>query len=218
MAGRPKRDASVLRALLLYEFQWQLTFAGMRFGWPGGDTSIPDPNTAGLKWLRSSQLQLSTEDDRKFWENHYRAHIKDADEEFTQKIVRAEPRDLASEPELWKTLCRLGTGAAEIRNICRESKYLKPYTSYPCPTALFLHAKEFCEAKRDERYPDGGKQNRKSSEDKRVDYLARVMAGISLPKPMSPSTADDVLRKIKHPGTCTCWRCRILTSEAIKRP
>jgi hypothetical protein len=213
VAGRPKRDPTVLRQLLWWELQWQITFCGLREGLPGWDTPLPDPKTAGLKWRLQAPHHTRTEDEKRFWRRHYEAHIQGEDEEFTKKIVLAEPRDLPAEPEIWNALCRPRTSAEEIRRLCRRSRYLRPCPGSPCPTALYHHAEEFRRAKRDERFPGGGKQNRKSSDEKRIDYLARVLAGLSMPRPMRPATAVDLLRKIKHTRSCTCWRCTVKRNE-----
>ena len=56
---------------------------------------------------------------------------------------------------------------------------------------------------------------RPSSEDKRADYLARVLAGLSLGKDpsLSCATADrllrDLHRKARHGKGCPCWRCAV---------
>jgi hypothetical protein len=202
--GRPKRDATILSQLLAWEFQWQITFAVLREGAPNWDASIPNPETVGLKWLRSPGTTLPTEAETKFWREHYQAHIKEAEAEFNEKIVHAEPRDIPAEPELWKLLSDPRTGPAAVRRACRRSQhYLRRSPGY---TVLYLGAKQFCRAKRDARYP---RSNRKSSEGKRAEYLARVMAGLSLPKPMRPATAVDLLRKMKHDKHCPCWRCAL---------
>src|SRR5712692_6826827 len=204
--------------LLRYEFQWQMALAGMRYGWPAGDTSLPNHETVGLRWLGSGKLQRRTKDEKEFLQKHWTAHAKEADEEFTKKIVLAGPRDLPNEHELLKALMDPRTNAAEVRRICRRSRYLKPCPGYPCPTSLYQYAEEVSRAKRYERYPSGGKQNRLSSEDKRVDYLSRALAGLSLPKPMRPATADDILRKMQHKRRCACWRCAIKRAEKTGWP
>ena len=201
--GRPKRDPALTSQLLNWEFRWQIVFAVLREGGPAWDTSLADPKTAGLKW-RAPPAGFRTEDERRFWERHYKAHVKEADEEFTEKVVRAEPRDIPAAPELWKLLSDPHTGPAAVRRAC-DSSYLKRWG--PGYAALLQrHAEKLCGAKRNARYP---RSNRKSSEDKRAAILARFMAGLSLPKPISPVTAEDLLRKIKHPRSCTCWRCNL---------
>jgi hypothetical protein len=45
------------------------------------------------------------------------------------------------------------------------------------------------------RYP---KSNRPSSDDRKLVYLARVMAALSLTKPISFATAEDLLRRLRR--------------------
>ena len=209
MAGRPKRDPAVLRGLLAREFAWQIAFCGLREGLPEWDTSIPNPETVGLKWSRPKSHMPRTKDEKAFWRKHYADHLMEADKEFTEKIILAPPREVPGEPQLWKALSDPQTGARKVRSICLQSRVLRFLYSNPSSTPLYRYAREFCRAKKDKRYPSGGKQGRPSSDQKRVDYLARVMAGLSLRKPIAPATAVDLLRKMTHKRGCTCWRCTI---------
>jgi hypothetical protein len=96
--------------------------------------------------------------------------------------------------------------------VCRRAKQSQ-YLGGLYLNVLLNHVREFCFSKRNSRYPRAGlrrrSQNRPSSENKRGDYLARVMAGLSLPKPLSCATADDLLRKFKHTTNCSCWHCKV---------
>ncbi len=181
----------------------------MREGLPHCDTSLPDPATAGLKWWRGSSQQplFRTEDEKRSWEKHCRDHLGEADKEFTEKILLAPPRDIPAETALWEDLSDPRTRRKAVQGICERSRILRFWFGQPPSISLYQHSKEFCRAKGDERYPDGGKQNRQSSNAKRTDYLARVMAGLSLRKPLAPATAVDILRKMKHARRCACWRC-----------
>lgn len=222
MAGRTKQDVFKLKALLAQEFKWQMIFCGMREGLQGWDTSLADPETAGLKW----RPRACDPADR-FLRNHYATiwakHAKDYDQEFTEKIVEAEPHDLPPEPHVWELLKRAHT-AKELRQIVPQSQVLRFFFGEnPADIPLYRHAKEFCRAKRYSRYPSGGKQNRASSKSKRVDYLARVMAGLSL-WGKGAATAEDLLRKMKHGpdgplwdaqnNRCLCWRCKVNRIDA----
>jgi hypothetical protein len=96
--------------------------------------------------------------------------------------------------------------------VCRMAKQSQ-YLGGHYLNVLLNHAREFCYSKGNVRYPRAGlllrSQNRPSSEGKRGDYLARVMAGLSLPKPLSCATAVDLLRKFKHTENCSCWHCKV---------
>lgn len=180
----------------------------MRYGQPGGDDSMPDPKTA-IKWryLPKNKLWLNTETRKRFWGSDFEAHAKEIEEDFTENVVLARPRDLPNEPAVWKALTELHTKPAEVCSLCKQSQYVNGYYL----NVVLSHAKTICDSKRDQRYPCAGvtrgSQRRPSSEDKRADYLARVMAGLSLRKPLAPATAVDVLRKMRHSKGCGCWRC-----------
>ena len=181
------------------------------------DTCIPEPAGSELKWTPPRKPPRDTKDERRFHKKHYEDHVKEGDKEFTEKIVLAPPRDVPGEPELWRELSSPRTGPKVVRRICHESRVLKSWFGQTPSNPLYLHAREFCRAKRDDRCPDGGKQNRRSSDDKRLDYLARVMAGLSLRKPMAPATAEDILRKMKHKRRCPCWRCWVKRTETVSQ-
>lgn len=154
----------------------------------------------------------------------WQARVRREEEEFKaletgQKTVTVQHPAIPAEPRLWEALKRTSS-AAEVRRICRRSaRWLKWewsgeingrrwYQAAPsaCPKALYDHAEEFCQAKQDDRCPAS---NRASSDDRRIEYYARVMAGLSLSKPIAPATAVDLLRKMKHTRRCACWRCLV---------
>lgn len=153
------------------------------------------------------------------WRNRVKLEESEFDAIATgQKNVTVVRPAIPGEPQLWDALKRAQT-AAQVRRICRRSKYWlkwewsgeingrRWYRQVPsaCPKALYDHATEFCEAKKSDRYPRSN--DRPSSDDKRIEYLARVMAGLSLRRHIAPATAVNVLRKMKHGGGCSCWRC-----------
>jgi hypothetical protein len=180
----------------------------MRYGQPGGDDTMPDPETA-TKWryLPHSKLWLKRDTRKLFRREDAEAHAKEIEEDFTKNIVLAWPRRLSDEPEVWKGLTELHTQPEEVCRICKQSRYLgRHYLN-----VVLSNAKTICDSRRDPRYPRAGlvkgSKPRPSSEDRRADYLARVMAGLSLRKPLAPATAVDLLRKIKHPRSCVCWHC-----------
>jgi hypothetical protein len=152
------------------------------------------------------------------WHERIRQEEREFDAIATgRKILTVQHQAIAAEPQLWKALKR-ARSAAEVRRICRQSKYWlkwefkgeingrRWYCRVPsaCPKALYDYAEEFCRAKQSERYPRS--DDRPSSDDKRIEYLARVMAGLSLVRPIAPATAVDLLRKMKHESRCPCWR------------
>ena len=147
--------------------------------------------------------------------------------EKTQNVILAA---IPAERNLWESLKR-ARSAAQVRRICRRSKYWLKFewsgewngrawnfqTPSPYPRALYDHAEKFCQAKLGKRYPSGGKQDRRSSDDKRVEYLARVMAGLSLYPPIAPATAVNLLRKTKHKPGCPCYRCTVWAQAKTRK-
>jgi hypothetical protein len=211
LAGRPKRDLAEQRELLCFETLWHIVIAQLRYGIENGN------------------------DDERQRVQHYRRLGYNLDQITSPELMQDPPaNDLPAEPKVWKALTDLGTKPAEVRRLWAKSKYLKGFY-IPAPAApdfpafiswgtakhpvlgdvLYKHAEKFCKSKRDTRYPRAGLrkgiQQRQSSEDKRHDYLARVLAGLSLQRPLAPATADSVLRsihrKIKHTKRCPCLHC-----------
>jgi hypothetical protein len=124
------------------------------------------------------------------------------------KTVRV-PRDaIPPERDLWEALKRART-ATEVRRICRRSKFWLKWewtgelngkrwycrSLYRCPSALYENADSFCQAKMYSRYP---KSNRPSSDDRKLVYFVRVMAALSLTRPISFATAEDLLRRLRR--------------------
>ena len=194
MLGRPKRDLEEQRRLLQYEFQWQVVLGWVRYGAVGADDGIPIEKLNALSKINNETRRNSPD-----------SRLLDAHE-----IMFDPPEDLPAEPDVWETLTRPNTKPEEVRRLCQTSMYLRDNST------LLKYALEFCDAKKERRYP-GAKATRSklrpSSEEKRGDYLARVLAGFSLGKdpPLSPATADRLLRDLhrttKHGESCPCWRC-----------
>lgn len=111
---------------------------------------------------------------------------------------------IPAELHIWEALKR-AKNAAEVRRAFSRSKHWLTdewkqtfpnggFVSFPSLTAtLYDHADKFCKAKLDSRYPRG---HTPRSDDKRIEYLARVLAGLSLRKRMRPSYADKTLRAL----------------------
>jgi len=117
------------------------------------------------------------------------------------------------EPGLWDALVRARTPGA-VREVCRRwEKWLHPGSGLqPYPQRLAEHATEFLKIMKDKRFP---RSLRPSSDKKRLDYFARGMAGIDTG--VSPITAIDRLRKMKHRRECDCWRCNWKRMEEFVR-
>jgi len=225
--GRPRQSNAEL--LLNYEYLWVDTLRGLRDGNPevetesraGGSVFIKSSGR-GPEWVhlatRGKKARIirqqkfgRTPDEIRRW----RARVKGEEDQFEKDVsspVRIKISPVPSERRLWEALKRAGT-AAQVRRICSQSKrWLKPRLEFasggfmepwPFRRALYREAEKFCRAKLDPRYPR--RDNRKSGDYRRVEYLARVLAGLT--HRLAPSTAVEMLRKMKHTRQCDCWRC-----------
>jgi hypothetical protein len=129
---------------------------------------------------------------------------------------------IASERPLWDALKRAET-ASQVRKICTRSKiWLNPRIEFPdggfaeywpWRRVLYRDAEKFCQAKLDLRYPRLDK--RESGDYRRIEFLSRVMAGLTMR--LAPSTAVETLRKMKHPQHCSCWRCYLEIAPRYRR-
>jgi hypothetical protein len=161
---------------------------------------------------------IETKEDKENWESR----VKAVDEGFQRIVMGDEPRIVTipgrpPERHIWEAL-KLATDGAKVRRAFSQSEiWLKTYWQFgekhfidmswnPFPNALYWHAYEFCNSKLDSRYPS--KDQRPSADYKRIEYFARVMAGLTLVDILLPSYSVDILRKMKHDENCYCWRCR----------
>lgn len=227
--GRQRR--SDVELLLRYEGLWVDTFRGMRDGNP--ETETEGLAGAGMFIKRSGQgperLHImkagespriirqpkfgTTPDELRSWRSRVQKE-QDQFEEATLNPVpmRVKVEAIPSERRLWEALKRADT-ATQVRRIYSQSKiWLKPRLEFPgggfieyWPFRRVLHrdAEAFCRAKLDPRYPR--RDQRKSGDYRRIEYFARVMAGLTLR--LAPSSAVDMLRKMRHTEQCICWRC-----------
>ncbi len=163
----------VATELPYWEKEWYWHFKGMRDGIPGVDLDEP------LFELRKLSMHPALLDEL---QNEPRIRVK---------MARTRLRGVPPERDLLDALLQART-PKQVRTICRRSRYwLNPrwggrvYVKY-----LYDHADQFLRAKDDPRYP---RSTRPSSYDKRLRFLARAMAGITLGR--RPRTAIDLLAK-----------------------
>jgi len=225
--GRPKKIN--IQELLNYEYFWVETFRGLRDGNPQVEISLLAPSGLFIKRSGRGRQQVyieeagkkprvvkepkfdTTPDEKRRWQS--RVHNLESQFEkdrFSTRtnIVAAIP----SERPLWEALKRAQT-ATQVRKICTRSKiWLRPRLEFPdggfmeywqWRTVLYRDAEKFCQAKLDLRYPRHDK--RKSGDYRRIEFLSRVMAGLTMR--LAASTAVEALRKMKHLQECSCWRC-----------
>lgn len=171
--------------LQVYEHLWYFVFKGLRDGAP----------SVALLRPRITERKLSTHP-------VLRQELRN-ERHFNFKMVPAYTKGVPAERELWARLLE-AKKPSEVRSICRRPRYwLNPkWGGRPYVQALHDHAAEFLKAKNGSRFPCS---SRPSSDEKRLDYLARAMAGISCG--VSGRTAVNLLAGIKHTKECPCWRC-----------
>jgi hypothetical protein len=211
-----------------YEWLWVDTFRGLRDGNPQVESEM---HTGGM-FIKSSgqgpeqiyiekagrkprivrQPKFSTTPDEKLrWRSQAQRELQQF-ETTVSEPVRVTFPPIPSERRLWEALKRADT-AAQVRRIYSRSRiWLKPrlelpggsfFEHWPFRRVLYRDAAAFCRAKLDPRYPRRDK--RKSGDYRRLEYLSRVMAGLTVR--LAPSTAVEMLRKMKHLEQCQCWRC-----------
>lgn len=237
--GRARRaDAEML---LRYEGLWVDTFRGMRDGNPEVETDTLAGVGMFVKRSGQGPEQLyiekvgkkpriirqpkfgATPDELRSW----RSRVQEEQDQFEEGMlnpvpVRVRVPAIPSERRLWEALKRADT-ATQVRRIYSQSKiWLKPRLEFPgggfaeywpFRRILYRDAENFCRAKLDPRYPR--RDQRQSGDYRRVEYLARVMAGLTLR--LAPSTAVEMLRKMKHPARCLCWRCMMRIAPRYDR-
>jgi hypothetical protein len=106
------------------------------------------------------------------------------------RYIRAD-LDVEGEHALWVRLIK-ATTPEEVRMVCDESEFwLNPKRGATLfHDVLSQYPERFLDAKRDPRWP---KTNRPTSQGRRIRFLARSMAGISMG--ISIRTAQDLLAK-----------------------
>ncbi len=214
-----------------YEYLWVDTFRGLRDGNPEIETWVRSGG-AFIKKSGTGQQQVfiqkfgdmprvitqpkfsTTPDELRTW----KMRVQEEEDQFEADMMSLTSLPftapaIPAERGLWEALKRAETGA-QVRRICKRSKiWLKTRRDFPgggfadywyWRRVLYERAEEFCRAKLDARYPS--RDQRKSGDYRRIEYLARVMAGLTLR--LAPSTAVEIIRKLKHSAACSCWRCR----------
>jgi hypothetical protein len=191
LAKRGRRPAP-LETLLVFELEWYKIFDGLRNGIDQQYATYSVPRIEPPKLLRFPYEGLNEERVKEWIRKQ---------QEPTDLIEQRRRHRIPDERHLWERL-KKARSARQIRAIYEKSEIWFRRSGRPWLRDIYNHADEFIGAKGDSRYP---KSNRPSSDGKRVEYFARVMAGITLRIP--PATAIDKLRKVKHDSKCNCWRC-----------
>jgi hypothetical protein len=144
----------------------------------------------------ATQVKLACKQSRMWKEKEYVREIFNKANEFIRNNATRDVtgKSRQAEPRIWGRLLR-----AETVNQVRSTAYSSRYWLNPRRRGgrvwlrvLSKQADQFLRAKEDPRYP---RSNRPSSEDKKLRYLARALAGISLG--VSYRTAVDLLEKTR---------------------
>jgi hypothetical protein len=198
-----------IATLLWWESRWRHTFEALRAGWPrpsqgwalpDGQLPLPDYRVTKdrlVEFLRKLILQAEQGPRPKHvtTPEEIRQHRKRSRKKLANKQIEVwDPPGHPAEPDIWERLKR-ATKPQQVRRVCSQSRHwLNPKRS-ELGRILYKHADQFLEAKADPAYP---RSERGSSENKRIQFLARAMAGVSVG--MSPATGVDLLRKAKVPS------------------
>lgn len=200
--GRRGPHPVSIHLLRLWEWQWFWVFRGLRYGAPSrlvvrmDYLQYPDkPRISGYREL--------DEERQKAW----RVTTEKASRAYYRKdpLKDVPTRPLPSEKTLWDSLMRART-IPQVRATCAKSRsWLNPeWQGKVFVQKLHQHADQFLLAKRDLRYP---RSNRPSSDDRRILFFARAMAGITLGR--SPNTAIRMLGATRHGPNCPCPLCHL---------
>ena len=134
--------------------------------------------------------QPVNQNDLEFW---YGAWLRIFDGMCTGRYIRID-LDFKDEHALWQRLLN-ATTPEEVKAVCDES----PFWLNPKRGAIMFHdllsgnAEGFLAAMRDRRWP---KSNRPTSQGRRIRFLARSMAGITMG--IGIRTAQDLLAKTEQ--------------------
>jgi hypothetical protein len=173
LRGPKETDLGLLAWL---EWDYTSTLGGIRFGtertqevWPPMP-KLPEP-TKSESWNRASVEK-------------YRKSLMIAKE---IKIQYKRKRALSPKLAVWELLTKART-LKQVRQAYEQAGYWKPRL-----TILRDHPEGFLAAKRGPRYP---RSNRPTSDEKRIRYLARSMAGIHMG--LSPATSITLLEALQR--------------------
>ncbi len=193
----------------------------------GGREKLSVVLPGGTQYAIHQPKFIETPEEMQDWHERARKFEEDFEQGMMSGVpIRTFVPAYPAEHHIWQALKQART-AAHVRRAYNRSKiWLISRREFPSggyfdwswhavPRALYRHAEQFCRAKLDRRYP--GRDQRESGDYRRIEYLARVMAGLSLFPPISPSYSIEVLRKLEHLGQCECWRCTRKIAPRYKR-
>lgn len=98
-------------------------------------------------------------------------------------------------PEMWKRFCR-ARSVADFQRLARSLRRIGRVDGQPYDL-LFFHSKDLLKAKRLPNYPKCKPGRRPTSDDKRIHFFAKVLAGLKLG--IAPATATKRLSRLPLP-------------------
>ena len=175
---------------------------------------------AGERDVPSGPVQSQDKEMQRWWGRSQKdSEIAELESYLNPKRIPLQ----AEHRELWASLVRART-LPVLKKVCEQWASLPDVRAWglTCyPDHILANAQEFFRMKRDSRFP---KLDSPSTDESRLEYMARGMAGILAD--VSPMTGIEKLRNMKHtrggplwskePGGqeyCNCWRCGIARSR-----
>jgi hypothetical protein len=187
-----KKQAAI-ELLAVYECEWLVVLEGMR-GQPVPGLRPKFYADLGLPLRVPDELEVPVVEMRRLSPIPAlaREQLKSGSRMGRTKMVRVKIFKHPPEERLFFDLLRTRS-ARRVREVCRESKFwLNPKAprGRPFVGCLYKNAGKLVKAKSDPRYP---KSARPSSLEKRLRFLARALAGITVG--MSPRRAINILEE-----------------------
>ena len=186
-----RKDA--IELLSLYEREWLLILEGMR-GKPISRLRPKIYADLGLPLRIPEEIEIPSVEMRRISPipELAREQLKRGNKVGRIRMVRIKVPRHAPEERLFWDLLRTRS-ARRVREICKQSKFwLNPKApgGKPFVSCLHKHAEKLIQSKADSRYP---KSSRPSSFEKRLTFVARALAGITVG--MSPRRAINILEE-----------------------
>lgn len=225
--SKPGPKGTPLSDLLFWETLWFWVFRGLRGREPSKEerfvteSFIEDAKLRLVELMKlknSLAASLGETDLVQQW--RLDSEYRNAKSDITGGTVSLKSERALAEPKIWQALVQAfeASDAEGVRKAYRKSKrWLNPkwgggivsggsygrgvWMGRPYVDLLAEKAEKFVRASRDAYYP-----RRSSRDEKRPEFFARAMAGISCG--IAPLTAIHRLRKLEHGPTCPCVHCK----------
>jgi hypothetical protein len=215
---KPGPKAVDLSILVNAQRKWLSIFRLLQYGFAKGR----EPH---IGWVPPEQPKLYSGDDGRNANllNRYEERLRDSTR-WRQQISEVERKAIAAEPETLDAMFSAKT-IQEMRDAWRSSELLRPllesaipprstiaeYFHDPAPPNPKLVLQAIRKAK-NYRFPGADRQ---TSESKTLVHFASAIAGLE--SGLSPASAIDRLRKLKHGPKCPCAPCSLGQMDALEK-